>query len=254
MPKRDSAPLGAPCWIDLMTSDRERSIAFYCELFGWTSEDAGEEFGHYVTFSKDGVRVAGAMGNDPASGAPDGWSVYLASADAQATADAAVANGGTVALAPMPVGDLGTMAVLLDPAGAAIGVWQPGEHTGFGVVDELDTAGWFELHTRDFAAAVPFYEKVFGWDTHVASDTDDFRYTTFGEGDDALAGVMDSSRLLPEGVPSMWTVYFRVADTDDAVARAVSLGATVVRPGEDTPYGRLAQLTDVTGAEFKLVG
>ena len=254
MPKRDAAPLGAPCWIDLMTSEKDRSRAFYGDLFGWTSEEAGDEFGNYVNFSKDGIRVAGAMGNEPGSGVPDGWSVYLASADAQATADAAAANGGTVAVAPMPVGDLGTMAVLLDPSGAAIGVWQPGTYGGFEIVDEPDTPGWFELHTRDFAAAVPFYEKVFGWDTHVASDTDDFRYTTFGEGDDALAGVMDSSAFLPEGVPSVWTVYFRVTDADAAVAKAVSLGATVLRPVEDTPYGRLAQLTDVTGAEFKLVG
>jgi uncharacterized protein len=254
MPKRDAAPLGAPCWIDLMTSDPDRSRAFYDELFGWTSEDAGEEFGHYVNFSKDGVRVAGAMGNDPSSPAPDGWSVYLATADAQATADAAAANGGTVVVPPTPIGELGSMVVLIDPTGASIGAWQPGEHTGFGLVDEPDTPSWFELHTRDYEGAIAFYQKVFGWDTHVASDTDDFRYTTLGEGENQLAGVMDSSAFLPEGVPAVWTVYFRVADADAGVARAVELGATVVRPAEDTPYGRLAQLTDPTGAEFKLVG
>ncbi|MDQ6614274.1 MAG: VOC family protein, partial [Actinomycetota bacterium] len=38
MPTRDTAPIGAPCWVDLMTSDTERSRAFYCELFGWTAE------------------------------------------------------------------------------------------------------------------------------------------------------------------------------------------------------------------------
>ena len=138
MPKRDAAPLGAPCWIDLMTSDPDRSRAFYDELFGWTSEDAGEEFGHYINFTKDGVRVAGAMGNDPSSPAPDGWSVYLATADAQATAEAAAANGGTVVVPPMPIGELGTMLVLIDPSGASIGAWQPGEHTGFG--DDPDHA------------------------------------------------------------------------------------------------------------------
>ena len=46
-----SAPAGAPCWIDLMTSDPERSTAFYQALFGWTSESAGEEFGGYINFS-----------------------------------------------------------------------------------------------------------------------------------------------------------------------------------------------------------
>ena len=57
MPKRDSAPIGAPCWVDLFTSDPDKGRAFYEELFGWTSEDAGEEYGGYVNFSKDGRLV-----------------------------------------------------------------------------------------------------------------------------------------------------------------------------------------------------
>jgi predicted enzyme related to lactoylglutathione lyase len=31
------------------------------------------------------------------------------------------------------------------------------------------------------------------------------------------------------------------------------LGAAIVRPAEDTPYGRLAVMTDPTGAEFRLM-
>ena len=65
---------------------------------------------------------------------------------------------------------------------------------------------------------------------------------------------MDAANFLPEGVPSLWTVYFRTADADADVAKAVELGATVVEPTEDTPYGRLAGLNDPTGAYFKLVG
>lgn len=65
MPTRDTAPIGAPCWIDLMTSDTERSRAFYCELFGWTAEQPAEEFGGYFYFSSDGVRVAGCMASRP---------------------------------------------------------------------------------------------------------------------------------------------------------------------------------------------
>ena len=35
MPKRDSAPIGAPCWIDLFTTDPDKSAAFYGDLLGW---------------------------------------------------------------------------------------------------------------------------------------------------------------------------------------------------------------------------
>ena len=47
-------------------------------------------------------------------------------------------------------------------------------------------------------------------------------------------------------------MYFAVADADATVAKAVELGATVIMPVTDTPYGRLAQLTDPTGATFCL--
>ena len=58
MPTRDGAPLGAPCWIDLLTSDLQRSQEFYRAVFGWTFESAGPEYGGYVNASKNGQPVA----------------------------------------------------------------------------------------------------------------------------------------------------------------------------------------------------
>jgi predicted enzyme related to lactoylglutathione lyase len=252
MPTRDDAPLGAPCWIDVFTTDPDRTIAFYGELFGWSCE-RNDEFGGYLNFSLDGVRVAGGMGNDGSTGAPDSWNVYLAVADAEATVAAATAAGSTVIVPPMPVGDLGSMAVVTDPGGAAIGLWQPGEHRGFGVVAEPGAGSWFELHTRAYDDSLAFYRDVFGWDLHTMSDVPEFRYSTLGEGDGALAGVMDQTGHVGEDEPPYWAVYFGTDDTDASVARAVSLGATVLMGAEDTPYGRLAVLADPTGARFSLV-
>ena len=45
MPKRDSAPVGAPCWLDVFTSDPDKTRAFYGPLFGWKADEAGEEYG-----------------------------------------------------------------------------------------------------------------------------------------------------------------------------------------------------------------
>ena len=69
MPKRDSAPIGAPCWVDLFTSDPDQSRRFYGELFGWTVEEAGEEYGGYINFLQ-GRRAASpaACSNDGQSG------------------------------------------------------------------------------------------------------------------------------------------------------------------------------------------
>jgi len=153
----------------------------------------------------------------------------------------------------MQVMELGSMAMVTDAGGAAIGIWQPGLHKGFGILGEPGTPTWFELHTRDYDAAVQFYRDVFGWDTHAVSDVPEFRYTTLGEGEGQLAGVMDAAGFLPDGIPASWSVYFGVADTDAALADIVRLGGSIVQPAEDTPYGRLAAAADPTGAMFKLV-
>jgi len=253
MPQRDVSPFGAPCWVDLFSSATDIAETFYGELFGWTAERAGEEFGGYMNFSKDGKRVAGCMKNDGSSGMPDLWSVYLATKDAQATSDAAVANGGQVMVAPMEVGELGSMVVLTDAGGAALGAWQPGLHTGFAILGEAGTPSWFELHTRDYDTTVKFCEEVFDWNTNVVSDSPEFRYTTLGEGESMLAGIMDASGFLPEGVPAHWSVYFGTDDTDASLVKVVELGGSVILPAEDTPYGRLATAADPTGAIFKLV-
>jgi uncharacterized protein len=252
VPKRDEAPIGAPCWVDLLTSDQDGSRVFYGELFGWTADDPGPDYGGYINFHKDGIPVAGCMTND-GSGAPDAWGIYLATDDAEKTVAAAVANGGEVIVPAMDVMDLGRMAIVADVGHAGIGAWQPGLHRGFGLIAEPGAPSWFELHTRDYDASVRFYQDVFKWETRVEGDTPEFRYTTLGSGDDALAGIMDASAFLPEGMPATWSVYFGVEDADAALAKVVELGGTIVTPAEDSPYGRLAQAADPTGAQFKLV-
>jgi predicted enzyme related to lactoylglutathione lyase len=245
---------GAPCWADLFTTDPARARDFYADVFGWTAEDAGPEYGGYFNFSKDGARVAGGMRNDGEAGTPDAWSTYLRVTDAHATVDRATAAGADVIVPAMQVMDLGTMAVLADPGHAAIGMWQPGEHQGFAVVDEPGTPSWFELHTRDYDASVAFYRDVFGLDAQNASEeVPEFRYTTLGQGDARLAGIMDASGFLPEGVPARWSVYFRVDDVDSTLSLVTKLGGEVVSGPDDSPFGRLAEAADPTGALFKLV-
>jgi uncharacterized protein len=254
MPTRESAPHGAPCWVDVMTSDVDRARAFYGELFGWQSDEPNDEFGGYFNFSKDGILVAGGMPAIPDAGPPNIWSIYLATDNAEKAVEMATANGGQVIAPAMAVHDLGTMAVITDNAGAVIGMWEPGLHKGFGIHGEPGTPAWFELLTKDHASATAFYRTVFGWDTSTLHDTDEFRYTTANDGDNQLAGVMDASGFLPEEVPSHWSVYFAVEDADAALAKVVELGGSIEQPAEDTPYGRLATAADPMGARFKLLG
>src|SRR3954447_4550333 len=254
MPTRTHAPIGAPCWTDLMTSNADAARAFYGEIFGWVAEEANPEFGGYFNFQRNGVRVAGCMTSEPGAEITNIWSTYLATDDINKTLEAVGSHGGQVYVPATPVGDLGIMAVTGDPGGAMIGIWQPGEHKGFGVLADHGAPGWFELHTRDYSKVVDYYRDVFRWDTEAVGDSDEFRYTVQKAGDDQCAGIMDSSAFLPEGVPAHWEVYFAVDDTDATLAQITKLGGTVTEPAVDTPYGRLAAANDPNGARFKLVG
>jgi len=250
-----TGPTGAPCWIDLMTSDSGRVAPFYTELFGWTAGEGSPEFGGYFMFLKDGVPVAGCMPNQPGMGVPDGWSVYLSAADAKAVADAATEHGGTLREGPLDIADLGTEVILDDAVGARVGAWQARAFPGFpGFSGQPGTPAYFELLTRDYGRAVRFYADVFGWDGQVMSDTDEFRLTTLADGAQTLAGIMDASRFLPAGEGDHWNVYLQVADADAALAAVTRLGGTVIEPAADTPYGRLAAAADPLGARFKIAG
>jgi uncharacterized protein len=252
MSVRRGAPLGAPCWVDLASSDLGRALEFYAKIFGWTFESAGPDYGGYVNAAKDGHPVAGLMANNPQWQSPDGWNTYFHTADINATVSALTAAGGSSCIPPMEVPAKGFMSMATDPSGASFGLWQPLDHLGFEVIGEAGAPVWHELTTRDHRSAVDFYREVFGWRTERISDTDEFRYTTASFDDQQLLGVMDGAEFLPEGVPSHWAIYFGADDVDKTLQVISDSGGAVLRQAEDTPYGRLAQAADPTGAMFNL--
>lgn len=250
----NSAPPGAPCWIDLTAADTRQAQSFYQRLFGWSAGEPAPEAGGYFLFRKDGMPVAGCRTSQPGSGHPGGWTVYLASPDAAHTVAVARDRGGWAVVPPAAAGGMGTTAVIADPSGASAGVWQPAALRGFEVREQPGTPTWFELHTRDYANAVAFYREVFRWRTHVVSDTPQFRLTAIGDEDRPLGGVMDASGYLPAGATPYWEVYFAVEDTGRALETIAQLGGAVLTAPQDTPHGRLAAAADPSGASFKLVG
>ena len=238
---------GEPIWLELTSTDAERSLAFYRGVFGWTADPASESLDGAVTLQLDGAGIGRLV---PMT--DDGWTVYLKVPDAAAATVAVRANGGTVQLGPAPVGDLGVMTIATDPSGARVGLWQPGTHPGFGVTDVPGAPTWFELHTLDFAAAVPFYRAVAGWRTVSMGDSDQFRLVTHGEPGAAHAGIYDAARD-PLDDESAWMPYFAVADADAAAAQVREHGGSMLDDPIDTPYGRLAHAVDPLGTLFTLI-
>ena len=254
MSTRDRAPLGSPCWADLWTSDVDGSRSFYSEVFGWEAQEADPQFGGYFMFTRDGVPVAGAMGDMGDMKATDTWKIYLDTDDIIKTVAAATAAGAELIVPAMPVADLGTQAVFIDRTGADLGAWEPGTFPGFTVLGEHGSPSWFELFTRDYAAALDFYRTVFHWGLEAVGDSDQFRYSVLKNPDSEgeLAGIMDAGAFLPEGTPAHWSVYWEVDDPVAAIATITTLGGSLVAGLEESPYGRVATVSDPAGAQFKL--
>jgi predicted enzyme related to lactoylglutathione lyase len=254
MSERTSYAPGTPSWVDLGSPDLDAAVDFYAGLFGWevpASENA-EQTGGYRRATKDGADVAGMMPLMQ-EGQPTVWSSYVAVEDADATAAAVKAAGGSVMAEPMDVMDLGRMAIFVDPTGAVFGVWQAGTFPGAGRVNEPGALAWNELATRDVEAAKAFYGAVFGWGFEDNDMGEMGTYTEWKLGEDSIGGMMDVSGRLPDEVPAHWLVYFAVENTDAALETVKSSGGGVSFGPIDIPAGRFAIVTDPHGAAFAVI-
>jgi predicted enzyme related to lactoylglutathione lyase len=250
MGSRTSYPPGTPSWVDLSSTDLAAAKSFYGELLGWSFED--QDGADYSLATTNGVPVAGIMkqpDEQAAAGVPPKWVSYVTVADCAATTATVEAAGGSVMAPPMDVMEFGKMSVIVDPTGAVICTWQPGEHIGAGLVNEPGTLCWNELLTSDVAAAVAFYGEVFGW-TGETFPMGDFDYTELRLDGRGIGGAMPAPM---EGMPAVWGVYLGVDDADAAVDKATGLGASVLMPAMDGPPGRWAVIADPQGAMVSLI-
>lgn len=154
MATQETAPIGAPCWIELTTPETGRACDFYAELFGWTTADQ-PQLSSENHFRRDGRPIAGYRNRSSGTSADGTWTVYLKCDDAAETVRSAVQNGGRVAIPATEVGDFGVLAQTIDPGGALVGAWQPGKHPGLAVSGEPGSPTWFELQTVITTASSP---------------------------------------------------------------------------------------------------
>jgi predicted enzyme related to lactoylglutathione lyase len=232
--------------------DLKRALVFYSTQFGWDIEEGGPEVGGYSLAKVGGRNVAGIGPKMGGEQQPTMWSTYLAVDDADATAEKIKNAGGQVIMDPMDVMDLGRMAMATDPTGGVFGIWQARLHTGAQLANVPGAVTWNEQMSHDFEEAKKFYGAVFGYEFGDMS-TPDFAYATLNLDGRPAGGIGAYPAGVPAGTPGSWTVYFGVADTDAAVAKVTAAGGTVVHQPTDTPYGRMAMVTDDQGAGFSLM-
>jgi uncharacterized protein len=257
MPVIDKHPPGAFCWIELATSDQSAASAFYAKLFGWDVEHLPMGPGQTYTILKlQGRDVAAAYTLRPdqrSAAVPPHWMLYVAVESADATAKRVPLLGGKVIAPPFDVGPFGRMAVIQDPTGAFLSLWQARESAGLGIAGEDGALCWADLSTPDQVRASQFYSGLFGW--KMTEDTDDdppSGYLHIQNGSDFIGGIPPAHYRDPK-TPPHWLVYFQVANCDATAAIAKSLGASFfVEPMTMEGVGRLAVIADSQGAVFAI--
>jgi predicted enzyme related to lactoylglutathione lyase len=244
---------GVPSWVDLASPDLDKSKAFYGALFGWETPDGPPEAGGYSVCLLRGKTVAGLSPKmDPNQ--PTVWLTYVDVASADETAEKAASSGGTVILAPMDVLDVGRLALIADPPGAVVGIWQAKTHPGAQLANEPNTLCWNELITTDLDASNAFYKAVFGWDAaDQGPEGQPPAYTEWKLGDRSIGGMMRKTDEMPADMPPSWGVYFGVEDTDAAVAKVQELGGSLFMGPMDIEPGRFAVVSDDVGGVFNVI-
>src|SRR6202521_2986718 len=142
MAEAKTAVAHKPVWADLSSSDAEASREYYGKLFGWKIEVSPDpQYGGYALAKVGGKDVAG-IGPKMMPEAPTAWTIYIGSSDAADTAKRAEAAGGKVIAPAMAVGEQGNMAVIQDPSGAYLGIWQPMAMAGSSTLRAANSFRW----------------------------------------------------------------------------------------------------------------
>jgi len=250
MPNVTSHAPGSFCWVELATTDQAEAKRFYQSLFGWDAADQSIGPDETYTFFKQAGQdaAAGYRLRPDQKGVPPHWQVYVRVTSADDAASRAKELGGTVLAPPFDVFDAGRMAVLQDPSGAVLAVWEARRSPGLGVVDEPGAFCWAELMANDLARSATFYTSLFGW-----GSKDDPRYVEWTLGGRSIGGMIQIQKEWGE-VPPHWLAYFQVADCDRSVEKAKGMGAKVAMGPQDFPgVGRIALLHDPQGAQFYVI-
>ena len=179
---------------------------------------------------------------------PPAWNSYVNVVSADESAQRAQENGATVIAPAFDVMDVGRMAVIADPAGASLCLWQAGKTIGATIRGENNTLCWNELMTPDIETAREFYKTLFGWNLKVSPE-----YTEIDLGSTGIGGMM---HITPEmkGMPTAWTPYICVSDADACVEKIKSAGGKIyMGPHEIPNVGRFAVCADPQGAMFNII-
>jgi uncharacterized protein len=111
--------------VELSSNDVGAAKTFYGKLFDWQLEDV--EMGPDMTYTmiKVGEGTGGGMMKNMIPGSPSFWLAYVQVDDIEKATRKAESLGAKVMTDVTEVMGMGWLSVIVDPTGAALGLWKP---------------------------------------------------------------------------------------------------------------------------------
>ena len=111
--------------VELSSNNVGAAKEFYGSLFGWKLEDAPMGPDMTYTMINVGEGTGGGMMKNMIPGSPSFWLAYVLVDDIEKATRKAESLGAKVMKDVTEVMDAGWLSVIVDPTGAALGLWKP---------------------------------------------------------------------------------------------------------------------------------
>lgn len=118
---------GTFVWNELATTNVQAAKDFYNKVFGWEYTDKKMDDMTYTIIKHNGKDFGGiwAIPSAQQSQIPPHWLAYILVEDVNKSLESAKKNGATILKPIQQAGDMGRFAIIQDPTGAHIALWQP---------------------------------------------------------------------------------------------------------------------------------
>lgn len=243
-------PHGTFSWADCSSTNAAISKNFYMDIMGWDKDEIPMgEGATYTMFKTDGENVAALAQMRPemiAMNIPSFWLSYITVDDVDAVAAKVTGLGGSLTAEPFDVFDSGRMAIVQDPTGAEVGLWQAKNHIGASLVNKVGAMTWNELVTKDLEAAKTFYAGLLGWDYSQVEGSGYHIIMNKGRMNGGMMTMPDPAQAA--GIPANWGVYFTVASLETTMAKVQALGGKIMMPPQSGGGGQFIMTQDSAGA------
>lgn len=236
-------------WRELSTSDVQGALRFYAGLFGWNSKKVDMPNGAYHLLHKAEKQVGGLMALEKGVDMPPYWMSYLSVPNVDAALRSAKKLGAEVVWGPLDVEEIGRMATVVDPRGAAFSLMKAVKGDPVFEAPQLGEFCWEQLASHDLPTARAFYADVAGWQ---AQPFPEQGYEVLGLG----SGPGEQAATLVPSTPPLsagWLSFVSVEELEKACKRTTQLGGKVLSdPIVVQGIGRYVVIADPQGARLGL--